>query len=71
MIVFIITKKICNYFYKGTLSSLIVQSIICFILINGVYIIIFRNREEYNYLKEIFKNIINNIFKNNNILLND
>ncbi|MFR1824099.1 MAG: lipopolysaccharide biosynthesis protein, partial [Clostridium saudiense] len=48
MIVFIITKKICNYFYKGTLSSLIVQSIICFILINGVYIIIFRNREEYN-----------------------
>lgn len=49
---------VCSFFVKCNILIFIIKAILCFAIVNVVYIIIFRNSDDYKYVKMIIKNKI-------------
>lgn len=58
-IVLVITTNLCNVFIIGhSFLSLVLRGVICTIIVNGIYILVFKNTDEFKYLYNIISSSI-------------
>ena len=58
LIICVITYILCSFINLGGIKEILIKAIICLIIPNILYFVIYRNNKLYNESKKIFKNIL-------------
>lgn len=67
LISFVIVYFINSIFVEYTIVNFIIKLLISIIVPNGLYILIFHNKEEFKYVLELLQKIVNKVLKNRSI----
>ena len=54
-----------RYLTIDSILSLVIEAIVCFVFVNLLLVLLYHKKEEYAYMKQLFKKIINKISKKN------
>ncbi|MEY2192743.1 lipopolysaccharide biosynthesis protein [Neobacillus sp. BF23-41] len=59
----LLTNLICNFLFSDGILSLLLKGTVCFIIPNTIYIAIFHRTNEFKYISDIFKSILEKLLK--------